>query len=37
MNDMIKKENPSSEIITFLKTAGVLATSYVIFVHLKQK
>lgn len=37
LNDLTNKEANSTSCITFLKTSAVLATSYVVFIHLKQK
>jgi hypothetical protein len=37
LDDLLEDGSSSRELLTFMKTAGVLASSYVIYVHLKQK
>lgn len=37
LNDLLKGEVSSRNLLTLLTTSGALATSYVLFIHFKQK
>jgi hypothetical protein len=37
LNDSFNQDSSQRELLTFLKTSGILASTYVVFVHIKQK